>query len=888
MRVKSLLILLVMAIFASGVEITLDGKLDEAAWQKAERHSGFVKAKQKQGSPDIKAQTEFSVLQEADAVYFGIKCHEPMMDKLIKKEKTAAVWTDDGLEIFLAPSGLPSDFYQFRLTVNHQDASLFYGEGGAIQPDPYSPDWTYAVYLDKDFWSCEVKFPLTAFYMTRQNLWRTEWLVDVSRTRTTEKESSSWSPRIYKFLEPKQFRKMGGFPMRKENDDVWVSDARAIVSGRKDNGALTGVLALTVNVPKRSEYTVNGKRMELKSGANKVSVPYEYAKSGRNVVPIVCKRMSDGKEFKRKYPVIATYEPLKVRLTLPEYRNNFYPGQDSSVIAGKIERIGKGEVTLTLSGEGLKTQKKVLGKSLEFSFDGKGFKEGATAELKAETQGITQIVKIRKLAPSKQKMSWISNGMLIVNGKPVLPRRMSAVYYNGGEAFKKKFDADNLHLTMDINSQTGWIEPFRLIKGIEQKEATRDVRPCDELFKKIDETIAKNKDRDFVSYEISDEPECRNISPEYLGYIYRYLAEKDPYHVVHMCSRSASKYIDCADWFEPHPYINPVIFNGERRYGREINTIGAFLDEIWLQNRPDKCVGLNATAFSYKYSSDASDYPNFREIICHIWAGMNHGAKTVKSYAYHDLGDRPSIYEGLRYVYGCMERLQDFILFAKRTFLVKTPDCEAMLYENGKDRMLVVVNMSTKKIKTSLPGVKGNFFEFCGPRQFSKFDLELEPQEVIVATSRKMDEGLKSRAEVAAEIDKLEEARKNRGNILFNRHNDIEITASRPTGSCYKMFDGVTDVHAFSQNRGKSGFFEMAFPKFVPEFNVIRVFGYNIDGMVVKIRKKGDWVTLEPAKLEKSEYMRELIFDKKLTTVKIRLEIPKGKFELYEIELLNK
>ena len=647
MRVKSLLILLVMAVVACGVELTLDGKLDEAVWQKAEKHSGFVKAKQKQGSPEVKAQTEFSVIQEADAVYFGIKCYEPMMDKLIKKEKTAAVWTDDGLEIFLAPSGLPSDFYQFRLTINKQNATLFYGEGGAIQPDPYSPDWTYEVHLDKDFWSCEVVFPLTAFYMTRQNLWRSEWLVDVSRTRTPEKESSSWSQRIYKFLEPKQFRKMGGFPMRKENDDVWVSDARAIVSGKRDNGTLTGVLALTVNVPKRSEYTVNGKRMELKAGANKVSVPHEYAKSGRNVVSIVCKRKSDGKEFKRKYPVVATYEPLKVRLTQPEYRNNFYPGQDSSVIAGRIERIGNGKVTLTLTGDGLKTQTKVLDKSLEFSFDGKGFKEGATAELKAETQGITQVVKIQKLAPSKHKMSWISNGMLVIDGKPIMPRRMSAVYYHGGEAFKKKYDSDNLHITRDITSQVGAIEPFRLIKGIEQKEATRDVRPCDELFKKIDETIEKNKDKDFVSYEISDEPECRHISPEYLGYIYRYLMEKDPYHVVHMCSRSASNYIDCADWFEPHPYINPVIFNGERRYGREINTIGSFLDEISLQNRPDKCVGLNATAFSYKYNSDASDYPNFREMICHIWAGMNHGAKTLKSYAYHDLGDRPSIYEGI-------------------------------------------------------------------------------------------------------------------------------------------------------------------------------------------------------------------------------------------------
>ncbi|MBQ7176642.1 MAG: hypothetical protein IJS08_04435 [Victivallales bacterium] len=238
-------------------------------------------------------------------------------------------------------------------------------------------------------------------------------------------------------------------------------------------------------------------------------------------------------------------------------------------------------------------------------------------------------------------------------------------------------------------------------------------------------------------------------------------------------------------------------------------------------------------------------------------------------------------------MYGCMERLQDFILFAKRTFLVKTPECEAMLYENGKDSLIVVVNMSTKKIKTSLPGVKGTFFEFRGPRTFNKFDFELEPQEVIVATSRKMDEGMKSRAEVAAEIDKLEEARKNRGNILFNRHKEIEVTASRPTGSCYKMFDGVTDVYAFQQVGGKDKFFEMAFPKFVPKFKTIRVYGYNIQGMTVKIRKRGDWITLKPDKIEEGEYMQVMSFNEELSTVKMRLEFPKSKLELYEIELLK-
>ncbi|MBQ6596586.1 MAG: hypothetical protein IJH79_03445, partial [Lentisphaeria bacterium] len=38
----------------------------------------------------------------------------------------------------------------------------------------------------------------------------------------------------------------------------------------------------------------------------------------------------------------------------------------------------------------------------------------------------------------------ISGGNLIVDGKPVLRRNMYAQYYNGGEAFRRKYDADDL------------------------------------------------------------------------------------------------------------------------------------------------------------------------------------------------------------------------------------------------------------------------------------------------------------------------------------------------------------------------------------------------------------------------------------------------------------
>ena len=132
-----------------------------------------------------------------------------------------------------------------------------------------------------------------------------------------------------------------------------------------------------------------------------------------------------------------------------------------------------------------------------------------------------------------------------------------------------------------------------------------------------------------------------------------------------------------------------------------------------------------------------------------------------------------------------------------------------------------------------------------------------------------------------------ENARKNRGNILFERHREVEVSASKATGSPYKMFDGITDMLAFSQPWGKERFYEISFPKFVPEFTKVRIYGHNLGDITIKIRKRGEWLTLKPDQVEKGEFMRAYTFKEKVRTVKIRFEFPKPKLELYEIELVK-
>lgn len=864
--------------------IILDGNLNEPEWQNLSIHTGFVKM-ERDLNKVVDAQTEFKILCQDDKIYFGVKCHEPLMQKL-RTMPPGGMWATDGIEIFLAPSGYSTEFYQFLVTYTNFTYSMYYAESGNIRPDPFAPVWSSAIYSGEDFWSAEIEFPLDTFYMTRQHSWNSNWLVNIGRSRCVQRERSSWSQLDKSFLESSAFRKLGGFPMRAPGNDVYISTASSEITGMKGEQP-TGNMVVTFSTPIAGKYTLNGNEITAKAGINKVKIPYTFEQSGRNKVQLVLTRQSDKQVFQRYYQVHASFEPLKIELTTPAYRNNFYPGQKADKIAGVVKRNGTGTVTVTLSGSGIDTQKVTLDQALEFSFDVPDFPIGE-ATLTASMGTYTETAKVKRLAPIERTMAWIENGNIIVNGKPVYRRNPYAEYYRGGTAFKEKYDNDELFITKHIKGAGGWVEPARLIPGIEAREATKDVRPCDEYFKRLDATIEKSKDRDFVYYYISDEPECRGVSPIYLQHIYEYLKEKDPYHIVLCGSRSCGRYLNCADWFDTHPYINPYIDeNGKRTYDRPISSIGAYLDEISTLNRPDKVIGFMPTMFCSKYSFDASQYPNFEEMVCHTYVAINHGCRSLFPYAYHDLGDRASLYEGIRYIFESIEYIQDFLMFGQRNMLLTNQNCEAVLWQLGKEQMFTVVNMTQQPQQLTVEGLKGTFKEFRGDRTFSSFAFNLQPLEVIIGTTNDAGKGLKSFQTVKAEIEKLDAARAQRGNILFERQLEIEVAASKPVGSCYKMVDGVTDMLAWTDPFSKNKYYEMAFPKFVPAFSKVRIFGHNIDNTQVKIRKRGQWKTLEPKNTVKETYMVEYDFGETLTTVKIRFEFPLSRVELYEIELLK-
>jgi len=86
-------------------KITIDGKLDEKEWGKAEFISGFI-ALEKGDKAD--PQTFVRILYDKDNIYFGVESLEPELSrmKVVCVKKDGRVWEDNDIEIFLAaPAG---------------------------------------------------------------------------------------------------------------------------------------------------------------------------------------------------------------------------------------------------------------------------------------------------------------------------------------------------------------------------------------------------------------------------------------------------------------------------------------------------------------------------------------------------------------------------------------------------------------------------------------------------------------------------------------------------------------------------------------------------------------------------------------------------------------
>ncbi len=143
-----------------GENPTLDGRLDDAVWQRAEEVA-FVLAYDKTKKPPT-YPTSVKAVWTADGVTFGFSMREPTPERLertIKGRDDSMAWWDDNIELLFDVTGKnEGEFYHLIINPNTAVADA---KGRDFSWN--SDDVKAAAIEGKDYWSLEVYLPYATF-----------------------------------------------------------------------------------------------------------------------------------------------------------------------------------------------------------------------------------------------------------------------------------------------------------------------------------------------------------------------------------------------------------------------------------------------------------------------------------------------------------------------------------------------------------------------------------------------------------------------------------------------------------------------------------------------------------------------------------------------------
>lgn len=847
MTIRTLAVLLSALLFhvnanAESNPLRIDGKLDEQEWKNAKEETGFKPFSENlTGQEQSIVATRFRWFTDEEALYVGIECDEPAMDKVKARpgpDFSMSVFESDTVEIFVDPQGKGNEFYQFSVNAAGRKFNLYSIEGGNTTGGEYGGIWDAAVDRQKDKWTVEMRIPFTAFYRTDSKSFSTEWKFNVARHRQAERwgEFSSWSPLKKRFHEPENFRKLSGMPSKDSDLDIYVDGATLEVLGKgKDGYEANAVVNIQNSGPARENAKVElqidhrpiaSAVAPIARGASSVELKgLSLPSVGKQTAEIVISS-AEGKILHRRFVTNrAKYEPITITFDEPFYANCIFPGQNPTA--------AKGTVVVTLPKDELANA------TVEVRDGGSDWsKSFAIQDGKAEIEIPAEIIKpgknlfqvsvnqkdqvLAKTETQIRRLSWPESGSvvyldrnlnLVINGQTVFALGfMGGVYpqYTQSRALQKKYGWKPYSRFM--NALDGWtyVQPDRVLPS-DSGMFTSDVEPSEEMYaavlKRIKEARPKSST---LFYYLNDEPECRGVSPVYLGYLYRFIKEHDPYHPVLIVTRSPELYTECADILSPHPYTDPNILRDGTRTMKSVRPIVDKVQAVLSAGKNRIAPWCTPQAFSYAFVNNSSVCPTFDETRCMVYAAVVAGAKGLIPFAYANTLADKELRLGYDFIYESLFMLSPYLLQPIPGLPVKVESEEeaviALLHEKDGKYALFTVNLLPQKAQATLqlpPAlVSSKWFGFRTDENATTTDgalhLDYLPYEVkVFTTDDRIDKSLKSLADLRYELN---EDANSSGNSLRGKGNEIVWDASsiwpsvkmlRRLGS---LCDGVTDA----------------------------------------------------------------------------------------------
>ena len=172
--------------------ITIDGRLDEAAWNGATVITDLHQILPVEFS-EPSQQTEFLVLYDDDALYLAARMYDDQPDRVVAKvlRQGGMSWLDDQFNIILDPFNDKRSGYRFQVNPNGVwEEGLF--RGGDQMQWEWSGIWQASASRNDEGWVAETRIPFKTVSFRPDN---DTWGINFTRRIARNNESVGWVSR---------------------------------------------------------------------------------------------------------------------------------------------------------------------------------------------------------------------------------------------------------------------------------------------------------------------------------------------------------------------------------------------------------------------------------------------------------------------------------------------------------------------------------------------------------------------------------------------------------------------------------------------------------------------------------------------------------------------
>ena len=172
--------------------ISIDGSLDDEAWNAVEWAEGFTVQNPNNGDTP-QNDTRFKIIYDLEYLYIGFKCLHSNPEKIESRLARRDNFPGDWFEINIDSYNDNSTAYSFTLSVSGVKGDEFITNNGRDWDSNWNPIWYGKTKILTDGWSGEMKIPFSQLRFGAQNEY--QWGFNVTRRDFSADERSSWQHR---------------------------------------------------------------------------------------------------------------------------------------------------------------------------------------------------------------------------------------------------------------------------------------------------------------------------------------------------------------------------------------------------------------------------------------------------------------------------------------------------------------------------------------------------------------------------------------------------------------------------------------------------------------------------------------------------------------------